>query len=355
MSSRTRADRGCAVALLWALGLCGTAAAQDTVPAAEAVPTDEEAPTREEASTDEAGPTQAEWITRASALEDESRPAEARAAWRSALDADPRSRLARRAERRLAWLDERSEGAFEPLAALWAFQQLPVESRDRAALEAFEAVTSEMPDGRVRAESALALAAAWDTAGDTERSVAAYRALGTDDHLDEAERSAIAEEIARVYAGAGHLDEAIAELEGTGGDAGTLSGLHRASRRRVLEPLAWALVALFVLAVGFVVARSPRPKEALRAAVAPTRLLVAAQLALAPLALATFLRDDAAGAFEGLAVVAATTLFGTSAAGEALEGASLGRRSALGALCVLAVLAGAYLSIAYLGPALRFG
>lgn len=322
-----------------AAALCASAARAGAQPVAEPEPV-----------------TQGEWVTRAADLESEVRPAEARAAWARALELAPASRLARRAERRLEYLDARSEGAFAPLETLWRFQRTPAADRRAETLEALERAIESMPVGRVRAEARMALAGAWAELGETERSLAAYRTLEGEPFLDDGERSVLAEDVAHVYAGAGRIEEAIAALERTGEDEhGAIAALARASRERVLVPLAWGLVGTFLVAVAVALGRARGRRELVRDALGPARLCLAATLALAPLAIARWLGDEATLAFEGLAAASAGSVLGSALLGGALREASPTLRGAGAALGALATLAGAYLAVAYYGRSLPFG
>lgn len=277
-------------------------------------------------------------------------PGSALAAWRDVLALAPGSRMAARAERRRRWLEERSEDDFGPLRALLAFQRS--EAPEPAA---FAAIVEGMPSGRVRVESLLALAAAWQDAGAHEQAVVCYRRVLAEPAVRDDEATLARDDLAGAIAEGGDLDAALAELEGAGmHDAARHGALLRARRRRWLEPLAWAALALFAGLSASVLQRS-RFRDGLAALREPAVPGLAALVGLGPVALSRLADDEAHEAFVAFGAANAVVLMLAFILSRSLgPAAPRGLVPLLGATLVLAVAAAGYLSVLYRGPSLPF-
>ncbi len=302
----------------------------------------------------DAGVTAPEWLARAQAAEDRAEPAEALEAWRQLIEVAPASRLAGRARARIAWMQARSEGDYAPLRAMMAFLALAPAARGEAVVAAFDRVTNEMPEGRVRAESRLAVGGEWARLGETERALAAWQLALDDPRLAPDERDLVRESMARARMDAGDLAGAIDGL-----DDANLGGLsiHETATRRLRAatwvPIAYGLFGTFVLLVLGLVIQSGRVREiALTLEESPLRIVIALAVGLGPLAIVWWWGDDSLGAFEAFAPCSFAIVLLSFLAGEATERADA--RVAVGVMAIVAALATAYASVALCGEALPF-
>ena len=291
---------------------------------------------------------------RAEAAEDAASPREALEAWGDVVRAAPTSRLASRARTRIAWITERREGDYAPLAAMMRFLDLSSVERDASVVRAFTHDVDAMPAGHVRAESRVAIAGEWQRLGETDRALAAWHVALDDPDLDVGERDLIRESMARARLDAGDPEGALdelddAELEGT--------DLERMAARRIrvtrYVPIASGIAIAFALLVVIVVARSGRALalvSSLRDA--PLRPLIALVVGTGPLVIVRWWGDDSLAAFSAFAPWSVFVVLGSFVAGEATE--SLRSRGALAVMAVAAALAGAYVAVALYGQALPF-
>lgn len=288
----------------------------------------------------------ARWFREARQAEDEHRPAAAADAYRRAIDADPRARLANSARRRLAYLEARSEGDFRPLATLSRFR---AELRpSAAALAVFESDASTFPPGQVRREAWASVGEGWLSLGDPTRAEASFRALAAEPDTTDTERVMAQTGIARAIAarqgsaaGAAHLREAGLEA------SPTYQTLAREGERTVGRWLAWGALALFVLLVVGFGRRALWRAAVLRRALTLPRLLVGAALLAFPPWLATLYDHDTLDTFALVAGGSAGILALASWAGEALGERQAGRgaRALVAAGAVVAVLSLGYLAL----------
>lgn len=290
---------------------------------------------------------------RAEQLEHDGRPAEALEAWREVTRLGAGSRMAARASRRITWLEERSEDHFSPLEALLAFQQR--EDRSLEAADAFARVVETMPAGRVRIESRLALAQAFGSVGQTDRATEIYRTLLDETDLREDEARLARDELAGVIAEGGDVDAALHELESSGlGDSARHGVLMRGARRRFLEPMAWAFVALFVVVIVFGIHRVRGLSRARAALSDPWAIATCTLVAAGPYLIARWIGDEATGAFAVLGLANLLGLALSFAAGGAFRGAPPHTIRALSFTAVLAALGAGYLAALYQAQSLPF-
>jgi tetratricopeptide (TPR) repeat protein len=296
----------------------------------------------------DAGPSAADLVRAGAEAERAFEPARAVELYERAVEADPTSRLATRARRRLSYLRARAEGDWAPLAAMLELRARPPAERTRAATSAFEGRVRGFPPGRVRAESWPLVAGAWMDLGEPARAEAAYRAMLEEPELTESERIAAQTGIARALAAQGSAAEGAAHLEEAGlSETETHGVLAREASRRIGRLVAWALLAVFALAVLVAGRRELTRGVVLRRAFSPARLLVAVYALAFPVWLAQRYDHDALDTFLFLAVGAAGVLAVASLGGEAMRarGASRRARLAIATLAVAAHAAVGYLAL----------
>jgi hypothetical protein len=292
---------------------------------------------------------QAALLERAQQAEKAADPERAAALYEDALAAAPGARLARRARARLAWLAERSEGGYAPLAALLRVQNLEPEERS-ASIAAFEAEVASFPEGRVKREALAIVADTHLARGDAAAAEAAYRRWLASPGLSEAERQLAASGEALARARQGRVDESIDALEAQGLGGRAEAVYLRAERAaRAIGWIAGALVAAFValgLASGGAAGVSSR---GLRSAFSPARLAAAAFVLVPPLAL-VWLHDHRLvkqASEVVLACAAGLVLAALFGAGASLRGVSPARGRALAALAALATVSAAAAALAH--------
>jgi len=280
-------------------------------------------------------------------------PAEALALWRAARAAGPTSRLARRAEVRIAWLEARDEGGFAPLASLMRVQALRADALDRAGLEAFERELVTFPPGRVRREARAVVALSWlERLHDPARAKHAYEAWLREPGLEPDEHHVATVGLALARASGGDVRAGIATLERGGYGARTeATELRRRARQETGDLVALATLFAFVALALVLAGRELVRASVLRRAFAPARALTAVALLVAPGALAyaydpVTLDTFALVAGGGLAVVA---LASVSAAALRERRAPRARALALAVGATLAALALGYLALGRAG------
>lgn len=127
------------------------------------------------------------------------------------------------------------------------------------------------------------------------------------------------------------------------------------SLRSCVEPVAWALCAIFAVAVVVAVARTGRPVRARPGLLALARVVLFAELGFAPIAVALILHDESVSGLDALAAASALTLLGAWAMGEAVSRASVRVRAGLAVLGALATLSAGYLALVYSARPAPFG
>jgi hypothetical protein len=290
---------------------------------------------------------QAELIRKAETAEADHDPRLAASLYRRARDSNPGSRLGRAAAGRLIWLEERSEGDWQPLAELLKLRAMSRDALDAARLAEFEQKLATFPSGRVRREAlALVADAEQQHLRRPERAIDAYERLLREPGLDDAERQLAVTGAAVARAALGDEAGAIRVIENAGlGGRHEASALRLQSFRRFSIPLALALLGAFVgISLGFGGYRGLAPR-ALARAVSRARVALGAYTLLVPIGFALAHSYELfrtigplCGACGGVA------LFSSIASGAAHE-LSRSRRLSCAALALLAVLAAAYLAL----------
>lgn len=293
-------------------------------------------------------PAQFDLLVQAEAAERDADPVRARTLYREAYEADPGSRLARRAEARLLHIEERSEGDLRPLAALLRARR-DIDTLDRASLDRFEQEVAAFPPGRVRRESLSILADAWARRfADHDRALAAYAALLADPALEGNERLLAERGRGLALANGGRISEAIAAL-----------AHHRNAYRlapeavhvramqvmRFGEPLSHLLLAAFVMSALLLGGWRGLRRSSLRRMLGPGRVAMWALAVLPPLLMASAFDYTLWPQAPLLAAGCAAVVALAAVAGEGLRasGASLLRRRLVASLAAASCVAWAFL------------
>jgi hypothetical protein len=168
---------------------------------------------------------------------------------RACVAASPGGVWANRAAERVAWLEARAEGNFEPLARLERVRRDPSKSADPAEIEALGADAERFPPGRVRLEARLLVAEAW--LGRMRRPEAAIGELGAvaSDPAADAITARFAErELVDALVAVGRIGEARAEADRHRDrlDARFVTHVERLARRVWLRAASVAAVFVFL-------------------------------------------------------------------------------------------------------------
>ncbi len=235
----------------------------------------------------EPGKTQVSALRAGEHAETELRFVDALADFRRAVALGPTSRLARRAQARVEYLEARSEGNFAPLTELERTRRISKPSAED--LRALEQKIPSFPPGRVRREARALVADGYlqrlELYPDALR---AHQAWLDEPGLDNAEWLRASNGLALARARLGDLHGSLETLRAHGlGKSAEASYLELALVRRWARPLAIVLVLGFVLlAVG------TRSRSPLRAALSPARVVAALWVLGIPLGLAYLHRPE---------------------------------------------------------------
>lgn len=299
----------------------------------------------------------ADLLRQATEAERRAAPAEAVRHYRAIVEAEPTSRLAGRARRRLAWLEARSEGAWGPLTAYSRFRDRSPAERTAAVVSAFEAEVRRFPEGVVARESWALIGEAWLALGDPARAGAAFEAVLASPGLEESERVLAHTGLARAIAARDGAAAGVESLERAGlRDTTTHEILSREARRGWARLAALAAVGLFVVAAIAIGRRGLVSRAVAARALSPWRMLAGAHVLLVPWVLAWRYDAETADTFGLVAAGGAVILALASLAGVAAgaRGASRVERGALAVLAALAYGALGWLALDRAGPLLSF-
>lgn len=305
------------------------------------------------------GASQRALIASAEAFEATNRPDLALSAWQEALLADPGSRLARRCEARISYLNERSEGGFAPLAELMRMQHAGSAGQSRARVEEFESSLTRLPRGVVRKESRMLVAEAWaHSIADARQAVRAYETLLRTEDLDENERHATFSALASLHSSLGETRQAQAMLSAAGlqqTPAG--AAIQREGTRVVGRIVALTFVIAFALIVTFVIVRARLPVAAFRRVFSLSHIGAALFIALVPMLVARAYDEAAADTFGLLALCVLLLLAASRLVGEAFDILRPTRTlvSAAAVSAALAVLSAGYLLLDRAGGLIGIG
>jgi len=258
-------------------------------------------------------------LREAEAAERDADPRRALRLYREVAEADDGGRLARRAERRITFLEERAEGEFAPLSGLLRARNTPGE----ASLAALAEEVASFPPGRVRRESWQLLGERHLAAGRTAEAIAAYRAWTREPELPEAERRLATTGLARALGNEGRAAEGLQVLEEESlGESRVAEMLAQDERRGQREVVAAAVLAIFALLVLGVGRRGLLDVGAMKRAWRPSRWVAVAYALGVPLLVAAMYDLSSLDTFALLAgltlpVMAVTALAAESARGKA--------------------------------------
>jgi hypothetical protein len=280
-------------------------------------------------------------------------------AYRAVVSAAPTSRLASRAERRLAWLDERDD---DPRALSWLLAFLGLPSRSAVEVEAFAELAEGMPAGVVRRESFIAIATEWDRLSQAEerrdegsalaaRAEDAYEAARREPGLSDGEREHLLSAEASLLARLGRGDEALLLLDRGGRTEGSLRArLHMERLDRWLRPVAWSLLAASLAGLLLLLARASRSERRAELAGARGWLVPLGAVAYAvgvPYLLGRWYSHEAEQTLSLLAPALGAVLLQSAVAGRclAITDAPRPARALALTLSVAAPLAASYLAL----------
>jgi len=276
--------------------------------------------------------------------------AEALAAYREAVAADPSARFVLTARARAADLAAHAEGDFAPLARLSIVRRDPTKLRDRAVIEALARDVAAFPPGRVRGEAELVIADAWWRLGEPRRAVGPLEAVVADEAGDRLTRSLALGELARLQRELGDLDAALAAVERFPDLApAARNEVRKLVRRGRLRTTAIALLAaLGVVGLTSVVRATPRVGglgEIPRALLPPLAVAFSLYLGGAAAVLVRLRGDGDPRPFVwlGLGVLAVFAVARAWRFGWGVGGPSA--RAARGVICAAGVLAAAFLAV----------
>jgi hypothetical protein len=178
--------------------------------------------------------------------------------YRACLAIAPASRPAHNARNRIAWIEQRSEGSFLPLAALARARATPGLFADPAALGRVAVETESFPAGLVRSELRLRVAQGWLKLGSHQtEALLELRRVVADPSAGAADRMLAERALVETLLAAGQLDSARDEVEAHPFDGKAAAEVERMVRRRWLERAVMVGIA-FALVGGIVVARIRR-------------------------------------------------------------------------------------------------
>jgi hypothetical protein len=231
------------------------------------------------AATDTAPMSQQELLAAAQRAERSLDPAAAIQLYARAEALDPGARLARLARRRLAWLEERSEGGYAPLIILLELRQGRL-TRDR--LAALEERVRELSPGIVRREALAIIGDEYAARGAERAALTAYESWLESPDLSEAERQLAHGKAALARAKLTGPEASLAALEQAELSHRAEATYLRAERMgRYGTPISLAVLALF-LAAGIGLTRG---RLKLDRVFSPARLALAGWLFAVPLLL----------------------------------------------------------------------
>ncbi len=280
------------------------------------------------------------------------------AGYRHFVARDPGSRFAARAMARIDDLEAHSEGRFVPLAALERVRRSPDLSNDAHALEALDAQAGTWPPGNVRAEAWLLVGEAYLGRMQRPRDAArVFLRLARDDGASAAMRELAATRLVAARAVLGESVRAEQELSGARvTDAVRAEAAVLARRVRLGRGATWVLGILGAATAAGIAAvlRRGQLSEVLRRWRRPMPLVQLAVLTVGGAALAKASDDHEVRPFlllggGVLAVYLAAVVLNVAG------GTTPGARAARAAVCVLAVLSVAFLTMLRCDPMMLEG
>ena len=151
----------------------------------------------------------------------------------------------RSARLRIGWISARSEGDFAPLERLQRVRRDPALPNDPAAIESLATDAESFPPGRVRAEARMFVAEAWlDRMKRRVDAIGELRKVADDRSSDSMDAAVAHRRLAEALLAEGRLDDAASEVESHPLDPMLGAQVHRLLRRRTLQRVAVAELAL---------------------------------------------------------------------------------------------------------------
>lgn len=180
---------------------------------------------------------------------------------RAAMAAAPNTRWAIRASDRVDWLRARCEGDFAPLARLERVRRDAALSEDPAAIDGLAKDAESFPPGLVRVEARMLVAEAW--LGRMRRpddAVGELRKVTVDPKADALTVRLAERELVDALAGAGRIDEAVAEAHAHAShlDPRFVRQVNRLLRRRAVRRASILIMAAFIALAAAAMARAQR-------------------------------------------------------------------------------------------------
>ncbi|HEY1959622.1 MAG TPA: hypothetical protein VGH28_28630 [Polyangiaceae bacterium] len=193
---------------------------------------------------------------------------DALADYEASVAADPSNRYVLRANARAGWLRDRSEGDFAPLVRLERVRRQEGSQRDAAEVDALAGDLEKFPAGEVRVEARMFVAEAYATKlarpRDAERELDALldepRAKSTADGPIRSQAATRLADIAMARADVASAKGAAARVASI--DPELVVRVAHWARRRILERVAVAALALFAILAGQAAARRLRGARA---------------------------------------------------------------------------------------------
>jgi hypothetical protein len=281
---------------------------------------------------------------------------------RACLAASPRGPWADRAAERIAWLEARDEGDFEPLARLERVRRDPSKSADPHEIEALAGDAEQFPPGRVRLEARLLVAEAWlGRLHRPEAAIPELRVVVSDSAADPVTARFAERELVDALVAVGLIAEARAEADRHRDrlEARFVTRVDRLARRVWLRAAAAAAVAVFLALAGASLLGASR-RGRLGGARRPLRALAipAAIFALDVGCVGALLaqREEGTSGRPFLLFAAAVLpLLLVARAWSAVGSNHLGARAGRAALCAATALAAAFLVLDASDPAFLEG
>jgi hypothetical protein len=276
--------------------------------------------------------------------------AEALAAYRVALETDPRASFATVARAKVADLEAHAEGGFVPLARVERVRSDPAKLGDRDEIESLERDLEAFPPGRVRGDARLVVAESWwHRLGEPRRAIRPLERTLADPDSDRLTRALALTELVAVERQLGEI-AAAQEVAARYVDLAPrlAADLRRDLRRARIHVIARIIVVAFLLLGLVAVARLVRRDGARRAArvlVRPVALVLSLYLGTFAWILIEVRGDGDSRPFLWLALTVLVVDICARAWSSSTRRSSGTARFARGATCATVVVATAFLIV----------
>ena len=258
----------------------------------------------------------------------------------------PTSRLARQAQMRINYFEQRLEGGFAPLAALMRIQS---RANDVVELERFQEQLSSFPKGRVRREGYALLADAWLQAGREDEALRAVRVWRSEANDNEFEKHRAVAALSRLVEKREGTEQATRILQSESMEQSDVAlEIRMRARARYYRFLAWMMIILFFCVFVVVVRSRWRRVLTIRRLLCRRNIFFCIYLFLLPWGLASLYDASASAAFALLTSITAP-LFVLALSGcrlfAARQGNRDGKRRALAYSAIFAHAGATYLVV----------